>query len=68
MACEIKKSVNTNSTIEKPEGDDGLIVEHDTEKTLLHPFFVSALKSIYNHENEDSKLADTTGFDDKRRD
>ncbi|MFS4473040.1 hypothetical protein [Chryseobacterium sp. T20] len=72
MADKITESQNTNSAVRKPDEIDGFILENDREKTLLHPFFVSAINNIYITENEDWELTDSTdtsvNFNEKQGD
>ncbi|WP_336702347.1 hypothetical protein [Chryseobacterium indologenes] len=72
MADKITESHNTNPAIRKPDENEGLILENDIEKALLHPFFVSAINNIYSTENEDWELTDNTetsvNFNEKQGD
>ncbi|PRB03621.1 hypothetical protein CQ046_09620 [Chryseobacterium sp. MYb7] len=43
--------------------DNGVIKENEIKNTQLHSFFVSAIKNIYNTENEDLKLTDSANSD-----
>ncbi len=60
MADKTTEFHNTNPAVRKPDDNDGFILENDIEKTLLHPFFVSAINNIYSTENEDWELTDCT--------
>lgn len=71
MANKTKKS-NTKSSTVKKEENDGLSKKKEMDKVLLHPFFVSAVKNIYNTENENWDLMDSTdrsgNFNEKQGD
>lgn len=72
MADKTTEFNNTNSAVTETDKSDEFILENDIEKSLLHPFFVSAIKNIYTTENEDRELTDGTdrsdSFNDKQGD
>jgi len=61
MAYKNKLLNSIHSTGRKTGKDDGLTKGNEREKALLHPFFVSAVKNIYNTENEGWERTHITG-------
>ncbi|MEJ5048837.1 hypothetical protein WH221_03315 [Chryseobacterium culicis] len=65
MADETNESEDMNSSKEQQEGDHGVTRENNKHKALLHSFFISAVKSIYNMENEGGELNDSDETGDR---